>query len=131
MKFEIYRISESENLRKLLYRRFCDYYHPEYNLNVVNSYLKKAFINMKKVSTLLLITTLFIGSTYSQCPMCKTALTSARKEGVNKYDRQVGNGINKGILFLMSVPYVLVAGAGFAFYKSNQKKKTQSKPVRY
>lgn len=85
---------------------------------------------MKKVS-ILLLTILFIGSAYSQCPMCKTALTSSRKEGVNKYDRQVGNGINKGILFLMSVPYVLVAGAGFAFYKSNQKKKAQSRPVRY
>ncbi len=86
---------------------------------------------MKKVSTLLLMSTLFFGTVYSQCPMCKTALTSSRKEGVNKYERQVGNGINKGILFLMSVPYVLVAGAGFAFYKSNQKKKAQSKPVRY
>lgn len=86
---------------------------------------------MKRVTTLLLMSTLFFGAVYSQCPMCKTALTSSRKEGVNKYDRQVGNGINKGILFLMSVPYVLVAGAGFAFYKSNQKKKAQSKPVRY
>jgi hypothetical protein len=86
---------------------------------------------MKKVSALLLMSVLVTGSVFSQCPMCKTALTSSRKQGANKYDRQVGNGINKGILFLMSVPYVLVAGAGFAFYRSNQKKKAQVKPVRY
>ena len=86
---------------------------------------------MKKVSALLLLSVFVIGSTFSQCPMCKTALTSSRKEGANKYDRQVGNGINKGILLLMSIPYVLVAGAGFAFYKSNQKKKAQASSVRY
>jgi len=86
---------------------------------------------MKKVVGLVLVSIFLVSSAFAQCPMCKTALTSSRKEGVNKYDRQVGNGINKGILFLMSVPYVLVAGAGFAFYKSNQKKKAQSKLLRY
>ena len=80
---------------------------------------------MKKRLFLSILSLVFIGLSYSQCPMCKTALTSGRKQGKQKYERQVGDGINKGILFLMSVPYVLVAGAGFAFYKSNLKKKTK------
>lgn len=74
----------------------------------------------------ILITALTLGLAfdgYSQCPMCKAALTSGRKSKASQYERQVGNGINKGILFLMSVPYVLVAGAGFALYKANAKKK--------
>jgi len=79
--------------------------------------------SMKKRLFTLVITLFAIGFIYAQCPMCKTALTSGRKTGKQKYERQVGDGINAGILFLMSVPYVLVAGAGFAFYKSNIKKK--------
>lgn len=80
---------------------------------------------MKKRLFLSLLSLLLIGLSWSQCPMCKTALTSGRATGKNKYERQVGDGINKGILFLMSVPYVLVAGAGFAFYQSNLKKKAK------
>ncbi len=78
---------------------------------------------MKKQLILFTTTFLLVGLSWSQCPMCKTALTSGRKTGKHRYERQVGDGINKGILFLMSVPYVLVAGAGFAIYKSNLKKK--------
>jgi uncharacterized paraquat-inducible protein A len=78
---------------------------------------------MKKYCTILILVIGLSGASQAQCPMCKTALTSGRKEGASKYQRQVGNGINKGILFLMAVPYVLVAGAGFAFYKHQSKKK--------
>ena len=78
---------------------------------------------MKKLVFIFCFSFSSILSSNAQCPMCKTALTSGRKTGKQKYERQVGDGINAGILFLMSVPYVLVAGAGFAFYKSNIKKK--------
>lgn len=57
----------------------------------------------------------------AQCPMCKTALKSNRENSGGK--ATVGNGINKGILFLLSMPYVMVAAAGFAWYRGNQKKK--------
>lgn len=77
---------------------------------------------MKKKLAIGLFTLCMVGFSWAQCPMCKTALTSGRAEGKKRYERQVGDGINKGILFLMSVPYVLVAGAGFAFYKHNTNK---------
>lgn len=80
---------------------------------------------MRKRLFLSLLSLLFVGLSWSQCPMCKAALTSGRTNGKNKYERQVGDGINRGILFLMAVPYVLLAGAGFAFYKSNLKKKAR------
>lgn len=77
---------------------------------------------MKRISIagiiliLSLTVTNFVGA---QCPMCKTALTSSRKNE----KKIVGNGINKGILFLLSTPYILVGTAGLVWYKANQKKK--------
>lgn len=77
---------------------------------------------MKKSITAVFMTLFLMGSVWSQCPMCKTALTSGRDKE-KKYERQVGDGLNGGILFLMSVPYVLAAGAGFAYYKKGGFKK--------
>jgi hypothetical protein len=60
----------------------------------------------------------------AQCPMCKTALTSNRDMN-GKSEATVGNGINKGILFLLATPYVLVGTAGFFYYQNFKKKKAQ------
>ena len=79
-------------------------------------------LKMKKQLFATLISLFVMGSVFAQCPMCKTALTSGRDKQ-KKYERQVGDGLNGGILFLMSVPYVLAAGAGFAFYKNGGFKK--------
>lgn len=79
---------------------------------------------MKKVIVSTVFLALMVTAAFAQCPMCKASLTSGRKSK-NKFERNVGDGINSGILFLMSVPYVLVAGAGFAFYKTALKKKSK------
>ena len=79
-------------------------------------------LKMKKQLFATLIALFMMGSVFAQCPMCKTALTSGRDKQ-KKYERQVGDGLNGGILFLMTVPYVLAAGAGFAFYKNGGFKK--------
>jgi hypothetical protein len=42
-----------------------------------------------------------------------------------KSEATVGNGINKGILFLLATPYVLVGTAGFFYYQNFKKKKAQ------
>jgi hypothetical protein len=56
----------------------------------------------------------------AQCPMCKTALKSNQ---TNKKGATVGNGINKGILFLLATPYLLVGAAGFAWYNYRKNRK--------
>ena len=71
---------------------------------------------MKKL-LLITVLALFIGSASAQCPMCKTALKSSQN---GKAD--VGNGINKGILFLLTAPYVLVGTVGFVWYKNRIRK---------
>ena len=59
-------------------------------------------------------------SANAQCPMCKTALKSNQ---TNKKGATVGNGINKGILFLLATPYLLVGAAGFAWYNYRKNRK--------
>jgi hypothetical protein len=76
---------------------------------------------MKKL--LFLVTLAFflnVNSAQAQCPMCKTALKS-NQNGANK--ASVGNGINNGILFLLTMPYVLVGTAGLVWYNARRKGK--------
>ncbi|UZO81196.1 hypothetical protein NBT05_01675 [Aquimarina sp. ERC-38] len=53
--------------------------------------------------------------TYSQCAMCRAVLENGDKQ-------EVAQGINNGILYLMIIPYVLIAIVGYAIYKSRKKK---------
>ena len=53
----------------------------------------------------------------AQCAMCRAVLES--EEG-----QSTAEGVNNGIMYLMSIPYLLVAGFGFIIYwKFFQKKK--------
>jgi hypothetical protein len=75
---------------------------------------------MKKA---ILLITLFINfaiitEVNAQCSMCRQAAESGIKKGEVQ-----GRGLNKGILFLMAIPYVL-GGTAFIIYRSNKKKKT-------
>jgi hypothetical protein len=59
---------------------------------------------------------LFFGiSSYAQCAMCRAALTS---EG-NAVKAQA---VNDGIVYLMVIPYILVAGIGYYIYRMRKKK---------
>ena len=52
----------------------------------------------------------------AQCAMCRAALES--EEGGVKAE-----AINDGIVYLMVIPYVLVAAAGYAIYRLKYSKK--------
>jgi hypothetical protein len=45
----------------------------------------------------------------AQCAMCRAVLES--EEG-----QSTAEGVNNGIMYLMSIPYLLVAGFGFIIY---------------
>ena len=51
----------------------------------------------------------------AQCAMCRAALTS---EGNAKQ----AAAVNDGIVYLMVIPYILVAGIGYAIYRMKKKK---------
>jgi hypothetical protein len=52
------------------------------------------------------------------CPMCKTSLEEARKNG-----SQVGNTINNGILYLLALPYLIVGTFGALWYRNLKARK--------
>jgi hypothetical protein len=53
---------------------------------------------------------------YAQCSMCRAVAES----NINDDSRQVGKGLNTGILYLMAVPYLL-GGVGFWIWFRNRK----------
>ena len=75
---------------------------------------------MKKAILLitLLINFAIITEVNAQCSMCRQAAASGIKKGQTQ-----GRGLNKGILFLMAIPYAL-GGTAFIIYKRNKRKST-------
>jgi hypothetical protein len=65
-----------------------------------------------------LILFVFSVSVNAQCAMCRAALGG---DG-NKIQAQA---VNDGIVYLMLIPYILVAGVGFAVYRLYKKKKSE------
>ncbi|MBK9402703.1 MAG: hypothetical protein IPN36_18245 [Bacteroidetes bacterium] len=54
----------------------------------------------------------------AQCSMCKRVAESGLENGEKK-----GRGLNTGILYLMSVPYLMGGVAGYIWWKNNKKEK--------
>lgn len=51
----------------------------------------------------------------AQCPMCRMSLESNLKNGGT-----AGQGMNAGILMLLSTPYLLVGGIAFVWYRNKK-----------
>ncbi|KAA3645954.1 MAG: hypothetical protein DWP98_10715 [Bacteroidetes bacterium] len=58
----------------------------------------------------------------AQCSMCKAVLESNMQNG----EDAVGKGINSGIIYIMFVPYILMATVGYFLYKHHIKNKDRS-----
>ncbi|WP_371862927.1 hypothetical protein [Winogradskyella haliclonae] len=58
-------------------------------------------------------------SAEAQCAMCRAVLESEE-------DQSTAQGINDGIVYLMAIPYVLVAGIGYIVYWKFFKTKTEA-----
>ena len=67
---------------------------------------------------------IFIGGALSdlaaQCPMCRMAAESNLANGGSE-----GKGLNKGILYMLAMPYLLVSTVGFIWYRNNKLVKQQ------
>ena len=69
----------------------------------------------KVLITIVLITLISI-EVYSQCPMCKIAAESNLENGGT-----AGKGLNNGILYMLSLPYLLIGVIGFVWYRNRSK----------
>ena len=73
--------------------------------------------NFKFKKILFGICFLFFGiSSYSQCAMCRAALAG-------ESNKVKAEAVNDGIVYLMVIPYLLVAGIGYYVYRMRQKNK--------
>ena len=65
---------------------------------------------LKHKIVFILLSLLFVLQTNAQCAMCRAVLES--EEG-----QTTAEGINDGIVYLMAIPYLLIAGIAFFIYK--------------
>jgi len=73
----------------------------------------------KIVSLLALVITLSVGSVgvvQAQCPMCKIAAESNMKNGGS-----AGKGLNRGILYMLATPYLIVGTVAFFWWRNRKK----------
>jgi hypothetical protein len=61
----------------------------------------------------------------AQCAMCKSTVESNQKEEVTNRAK----GLNAGILYLMVIPYVLIGGLGYLWYKNGKKDKEDREKI--
>jgi len=54
----------------------------------------------------------------AQCAMCTASVQSSSNESGDS----IANGLNKGILYLMAVPYVIASCVGFFWYRYSKRK---------
>ena len=70
----------------------------------------------KSVLLFLLFLSIFVGTgnttASAQCAMC----TINAEQGVKNGNTQA-KGINSGVMYLMAIPYLLIAGLGVLWYK--------------
>ena len=75
---------------------------------------------MKKFLLIFLMLSFYIGfkptPAYAQCAMCKAVAESNMK---NKENSQ-GKGLNKGIIYLLSVPYIIGGVVGFIWFRKRK-----------
>lgn len=58
-----------------------------------------------------------VNATKAQCAMCTLNAEQSVKDGNTQ-----GKGLNKGILFLLAMPYLAVGTIGYLWYKKYRKK---------
>ena len=78
---------------------------------------------MLRKSTLLLIVilTFVCIDSFGQCAMCRTTIESSISNGRSN----IATGLNVGILYLLSAPYLLVAAIAYLWFKQSKKEHAQ------
>ena len=79
------------------------------------------FAEMKRNIVYLIVLVLFLVAfsieVEAQCAMCKAVLESNMQSG----EDAKGKGINEGIIYIMFIPYIIMAVAGYFTYKHIKK----------
>ena len=79
---------------------------------------------LKKLLSCLLLIFLLAGGSNSlnaQCPMCKMSAESNMQNGGTE-----GRGLNAGILYMLLMPYLIVGGIGYWWWRNRRQEPTQA-----
>jgi hypothetical protein len=68
---------------------------------------------MTRLSLIALLLLIVTNNAAAQCAMCKATAESATEN----IDKGIGEGLNAGIIYLMLIPYVLLATVGLVFFR--------------
>jgi hypothetical protein len=77
---------------------------------------------MKAINKVLLVLVFFFisqASLIAQCAMCRAGI----ENNVSNGDTTIGAGLNMGILYLLSMPYLLALILGYLWYKNAKNRK--------
>ena len=61
-----------------------------------------------------------VNDTQAQCPMCKMSAEQNLKDGGT-----AGKGLNAGILYMFTTPYIIVASIGYIWYTNRKKEEDE------
>jgi len=81
--------------------------------------MKKSLLFGLVIMSLGFVLSVMPHTTYAQCSLCSSQVESARTEK----DAQDFSGLNTGILYLMTIPYLLVGAVGFFWYRYSHQRK--------
>lgn len=85
-------------------------------------FLKAISNELKAISKTIVLTFVFCLIPFalnSQCAMCRASLQ-------NEANKAAAEGVNDGIVYLMAIPYILVAAVFYAVWRLKQKKKEKA-----
>ena len=75
----------------------------------------RSFQINKSIVIITLLIIVCVAGVFAQCPMCKIAAESNLAHGGTE-----GKGLNTGILYMLSLPYVLIGTLSFLWWKHNR-----------
>lgn len=61
----------------------------------------------------------------AQCAMCRRIAESNLNEGTTAVSRN----LNDAIIYLMTIPYIVLGGLGYLFYKNLKQKRIEDKAI--
>lgn len=77
--------------------------------------MKNRILYFVKTAALMLLLAGSAGTAGAQCPMCRMSAESNLKNGGTE-----GRGLNTGILYMLAMPYMLVAAVGFWWWRNRK-----------
>lgn len=65
-----------------------------------------------------------VSTVEAQCPMCRMSAESNLENG-----GEAGKGLNKGILYLLATPYLMIGGIAFFWYRNRRRNEEEDEFV--